>query len=179
MVIINNSKLKSYGLTLLSLILCLKLSGQQISRYVMATGGNSYLASDLHLAYTIGQAGLAGSFTSNSYSLNIGFQQADHQIHTGIYDFDDLIKLAIYPNPFSAYFALQIEANLPGKLIYTIYDYVGRIVFQRRNINLSFSHFRQVIETGSMMPGTYFLEVMIFPVSGNLLQYAIPIICIK
>jgi hypothetical protein len=135
-----------------------------IVRKVFAAGGGFVFNDDLRLSFTIGQAGLAGSFTDdlNTLKLNVGFQQKD-EIGLGINFQEVFTKFKVFPNPFRNSFFLSIESEDYGELSYCLYDYTGKVVLEQTDIQL-FKGFIEQIDRGiaNLPAGLYNLSFLIF-----------------
>ena len=128
-------------------------TAQELPRRVFAAGGGQGGS----LSWTIGQAGLAGTMSSASVELNIGFQQFDNLL-VSTDEFLSTVNLTVYPNPFQDEFYLDLQTADPVNISVRLYDNYGRLLLDQ-DFGQNTSGIRQSIQTRHLTPGMYSLLV--------------------
>ncbi len=164
-------------LLLATVLLTFSLQAQELGRYVFATGGGTETSSNLKLSWTIGQSGLVGTFTQNSLTLNVGFQQKDTlDIGSKIPEAKNPVFLRVFPNPFYDAFHINLEFEHRGELSYYLYDNTGKQIINKQCIPYNGYFFNERVEFSELSPGIYNLTLFFYPGKNSPERYSIKLI---
>lgn len=143
---------KQVGALLLSV---LGLAGLQAQENLPATGGDA-LDSSGSVSYSVGQVMYTAHRGSNG-TVELGVQQPfEISVVTDMKENQEIkILVSVYPNPSTDHLQLKVEGGALTGLRYMLFNMNG----QRLESNdIEGDH--TVIETGHLMPATYFLKVL-------------------
>jgi hypothetical protein len=131
------------------------VSSQELSRQIVSTSGGQSQAPTFDLSWTIGQAGLAGTYTNGGTTLCVGFQQSD-LLSTNIAEqYSDELK--IFPNPCSDFLYINMTKQEQTDVILKLMDSYGRIRYEQ---SFTFSGSLEHKINISVLPhGMYYLEM--------------------
>lgn len=130
---------------------------QEIPRRVFAAGGGQGGSGNAELSWTIGQAGLAGTFSQSSVELNMGFQQFDNLL-VSTEEILSTINCSVYPNPFTDEINLDLQTTDPVDVSVRLYDSYGRLLLDKRLSRNAYG-IRKSIQTPQLTSGMYSLLV--------------------
>lgn len=124
------------------------VSGQTITKSVIASSGKSQVNNGIEIDWTLGQLSVA-HLKQGSY-LQAGFQNNNDEVI--LIDDDGIIQAKIFPNPFSD--MLNIEIELVEDLQINIYNMYGQLIHKCPTEIAN-----QIIDTRSWSVGTYIIAV--------------------
>ena len=132
-------------------------TAQELPRRVFAAGGGQGGSGNAELSWTIGQAGLAGTMSSASVELNIGFQQFDNLL-VSTDEFLTDVSCTVFPNPVRDQFFLEISSPDLAEINVRLFDNFGRLLSEQ-NYSGNTDGFKQTVKTQHLSPGMYHLLV--------------------
>ena len=122
----------NYYISLTFIILSFKGFSQTIKHSTLSSAGGSDLVEvngqSFHVAYSIGQQGIAGYSSLGGYSTRQGFiQPPDRSIATPVHE--AIFDAVVHPTPFTDFIHINIKNDLNSNIYVKIYDLSGRVVF--------------------------------------------------
>jgi len=114
-------------LSLLALFMVHCLVAQDISRQAITNGGGSAMVSTGNFNFSIGQA-VVQTAEGSSFSLTQGFQQPEQFTDVGTITVLDQGTYAVFPNPTTGQFAVELTASefIEGSI--QIHDMLGQCI---------------------------------------------------
>jgi len=140
---------------------CQIAAAQHLSRWVIGAGGNHLESQGVSISCTMGQSGMAGTLESGSLHITVGFQQMELEDATSTHNLTSDIDLRVYPNPFSHRLVVSVQTEFTGNLNYALYDLYGKLILNKRNIDVRRGGHQEIIHTLHLPSGMYKLSVTI------------------
>lgn len=135
------------------------VSSQELSRQVISASGGQSEVGSLDLSWTMGQAGLVGTFTSPGLTLCAGFQQFDVLID-GITEQVSDGNLRVYPNPFNDFIVLEMITEQKASLTLKLFDGSGKL-WLTKEIHQQPTVINETIDMSGLPHGIYYLSVLV------------------
>ena len=106
-----------------------------ISRSTISMGGSSKMISTNNTTYnisqSIGQSSVIGTSSGNGYTLRQGYQQPSIYTIKIQVSKDDLLKAAIYPNPFQQSIFISFSEHISNDIKVFLFDVSGSLIFSQ------------------------------------------------
>lgn len=143
---------------ILLLIIAISVSGQQVDRHVISSGGGQFQNNLISMDWTLGEPVIL-TFENDNAILTQGF----HQDYLRITEIEDLIEesfeIKVFPNPASSFIHLKISNEETLQPFIQLYDLHGK---QLLNKQLAPSNkIDEQIELTGFPNGTYILKVTV------------------
>ena len=107
-----------------------------ISRSTISMGGSSKMISANNSTYnisqSIGQSSVIGTSSSDGYTLRQGYQQPSIYAIKIQESKDDLLKAAIYPNPFQQSIFISFSEHISNDIRVLLFDVSGSLIFSQK-----------------------------------------------
>jgi hypothetical protein len=155
-------KLKHKLILFLSFILSIPVFSQtDISRSVIASGGQDLQNGQIHLSATIGEV-MVTTLSTESLVLTQGFQQPEKEDFTSSYQSPDLIEsLKSFPNPASQRIHVDIITKKEDDYHVEIFDVLGKRWKSRRSVDLDPGIERRLqFDLNDVPDGHYFIRIV-------------------
>lgn len=107
-------------------------SAQTLTQEVNSNGGGNYSQINASLQFTIGEP-IIETYSTSTGRLYQGFEQGNYNI-VSIEEpvIDTAISVALYPNPSTGIFSLNLKSNLPQYFILKIVDMHGKLILEKQ-----------------------------------------------
>ena len=162
-------------IVLVIILVSASTTAQEISRWVIGSGGNTLFGQESTLSLTIGQSGLVGKLDNESFHIIAGFQQMQDNTYTYIQDQIMDFAMKLYPNPFRDHIMLTVDSEITGNLEYRIYDLSGKLILIGDQIGIHAHRLTATINLPNLNSGVYSFSVSILS-SGQIHTFSIPLI---
>jgi len=150
---------KTYASLLFVSLVCNNLSAQSLSPTVVASSGGFFSSASGMLSETIGELAAVTTLTSAGNFLTQGFQQpSDFSTGIAIVESED-ISLSVFPNPSEGLFNVVVHTAKDETLQLTLYDMLGKKIFQSVNILSAGKNILQ-LDLTQLIAGIYLLECL-------------------
>jgi hypothetical protein len=117
--------MKRYFFILITLLFTLAVSAQ-VKQEVIASAGGFNVNGNLSISWTLGET-IVPTFTNGNLTLTHGFQQ--QLIITSVEEkLEDVVKVAVYPNPVSDNVNINFNVPLDGEVRVFILNSQGKLV---------------------------------------------------
>jgi len=134
-------------------------SSQELSRQVISAGGGQSKSGPLDLSWTLGQAGLVGTFNNSNVELCAGFHQFDVLLD-GVNEQLTNSTFKVYPNPFNDYFVLEMLTENSASVTLNLYDCNGKL-WHTKVIQHEPTVVQETIDIQGLPRGVYYLNIMV------------------
>jgi hypothetical protein len=156
--------MKSQHSLILSVSLLLSIPGfaqTNISRSVIASGGQAFQNSQIQLSATVGEF-MVTTLSTENLVLTQGFQQAEKEDFTSSYQSPDLIEtLKSFPNPASQRIYVDIMTKKKDDYHIEIFDVLGKRWKSRRSVDLDPGIERRLqFDLNDVPDGHYFIRIV-------------------
>ncbi len=127
------------------------LSGQtEIAKSDISGGGNISSSGDIKIIFSVGETSV-NEISQGTIHISEGFISPDILTSSDIKDFDNNIKVSVYPNPAKDLITIEFSEISKGSM--TLYDINGKILSEYA-LNNTCKH---KINFAAYAQGTYFL----------------------
>lgn len=155
-------KLKHNFILFLSFMLSIPVMAQtNLTRSVMASGGQEFKNDQIHLSATIGEV-MVTTLSTENLVLTQGFQQPEKEDFTSSYQSPDLVEsLSSFPNPASERIYVDITAKKEDDYHVEIFDLLGKRWKSQRGVDLDPGIERRLqFELTDVPGGNYFIRIV-------------------
>ena len=136
---------------------CVHASAQpELTKTVVASSGGNFANGGLTLSSTVAELTMVTTFNAGTVDLFQGFQNSALSL-VGVNPIaSNELTVAIYPNPASAFFNLEMADRSAGGLSITLTDLLGQPV---RAVTVSALQSKTLIDVSTLASGMYALSI--------------------
>lgn len=141
-------------------VLCVNNLDAQILHHQMLSsqGATVHLDNGFIITQTVGQIGVLGAFSDNSFKGIQGFQQLSKVKYELVLDLKLNPNIRVYPNPFYSTFNVIVpDIKIGDSVLVNVFDLEGRILYSKEEVVLD-ETIR--IDLGSLPVSNYLLNIL-------------------
>ena len=131
------------------------MNAQERIQYVVATAGNSSMASGVQLDWTIGEVAIATRQTA-SFIVTEGIHQPDYIITSENEIEAQFGEIRIFPNPTAEMLHFEIHQQSSKEIKLSLTDVLGKAIFEK---NYKEEFVRDLFSTADLPAGVFILTI--------------------